>query len=109
MAVMIEQKITYTFKEFDNIGANEEFVIYVYAALLGRIADKSGYIVNLQRLNEGILSRGDIIIELLASEEGKVSGITVSGLWLGKYPTIRKIIRRLIARIPLVRYMRVGQ
>lgn len=77
---------------------DRDFVRNAYRAILKREPDEAGFLYNLKLLQSGAFNKIDILASLRYSEEGKLNGVSVSGLSLPA--TIRTL-----ERIPVVGYV----
>jgi O-antigen chain-terminating methyltransferase len=77
---------------------DRDFVRNAYRAILKREPDEAGFLHNLGLLQSGVFNKIDILASLRYSNEGKASGVTISGL---RFPaTIRTV-----ERIPFIGYV----
>ena len=90
---------------------DRDFVRNAYRAIVKREPDEAGFLYNLKLLQSGVFNKIDVLASLRYSEEGKLNGVSVSGLrlpatvrTLERIPVFGYVLQLLLAfvRLPLM-------
>lgn len=90
---------------------DRDFIRNAYLAILRREPDEAGFLHNLGLLQSGAFNKIDILASLRYSDEGKVNGVSISGLrlpatirTLERVPVFGYLLQLLLAfvRLPLM-------